>query len=162
MFADAPEAWFSALGEPLGDAERADIAAYLAGLGMKPTLPALLVESWGQAGSLTRNPIDSWWDTEEAERTRLEAFASLDPSEPEWLATTDALHGAAALAAVRWGVADPGLVRAAAGAASYATYQYRLARAAKVPPDHPFMRKYALFCGGRWPLGVYAERFAIF
>jgi hypothetical protein len=29
-------------------------------------------------------------------------------------------------------------------------------------PEHPFLRKYALYCGGRWPLGVYEDRFAIF
>ena len=162
MTADDPQRWFSTLGEPLGEAERADIDAYLAGLGIGPSLPTLLVESWTQAGSLTRSPAGSWWDIEEAERTRLEKLANLDPSDPEWLTTTDALHGAAALAAVRAGVADPGLVRAAAGAAAYATYQFRLTRAAKASPDHPFMRKYALFCGGRWPLGVYGERFAIF
>jgi hypothetical protein len=27
--------------------------------------------------------------------------------------------------------------------------------AASAFPDHPFVRKYALFSGGRWPLGVY-------
>jgi hypothetical protein len=27
---------------------------------------------------------------------------------------------------------------------------------------HPFLRKYALYCGGRWPLGLYHGRFAIF
>jgi hypothetical protein len=30
------------------------------------------------------------------------------------------------------------------------------------PPTHAFLRKYALYCGGRWPLGVYDGRFAIF
>lgn len=159
---NAPEAWFSTLGEPLGDAERSEIDAYLSGLGMNAVLPALLVESWGQAGSLARSPVGPWWDVEEAERSRLQELAQLDPCDPEWLATTETLRGAAALAAVRSGVADPGLVRAAAGAATYATYQYRLARAANVRPSHPFMRKCALFCGGRWPLGVYGDRFAIF
>jgi hypothetical protein len=159
---DAPEAWFSALGQPLGDAEHSEIDAYLGGLGMKTKLPALLVESWDQAGSLARSPVGPWWEIEEAERTRLQELARLDPSDPAWLATTEALHGAAALAAIRSGVADAGLVRAAAGAATYAAFQYRLAQAAKVSPSHAFMRKYALFCGGRWPLGVYGDRFAIF
>jgi len=27
---------------------------------------------------------------------------------------------------------------------------------------HPFLRKYALYCAGRWPLGVYENCFAIF
>jgi hypothetical protein len=49
-----------------------------------------------------------------------------------------------------------------AGVASYVTYQARLALAAGASQDHPFLRKYALYCGGRWPLGVYQGRFAIF
>jgi len=36
------------------------------------------------------------------------------------------------------------------------------ARAADAGDHHPFVRKYALFSGGRWPLGVYGDRFAIF
>ena len=154
--------WFSALGEPLDDAERSEIRAYLRGVGVKASLPTLVVESWDQAGGITRNPAGSWWSAEEAERKRLEKHAQLDPADPEWLAATETLHGAAALAATRSGVSDPGLIRAAAGAAGYAAYQYRLARAAGASPDHPFVRKYALFCGGRWPLGVYSDRFAIF
>ncbi len=34
--------------------------------------------------------------------------------------------------------------------------------AAAASAAHPFLRKYALYCGGRWPLGVYQGRFAIF
>jgi hypothetical protein len=154
--------WFSTLGEPLGIAERSEIHAYLQGLGVKASLPALVVESWSQAGSIVRNPAGDWWDAEEAERGRLETRAHLDPADPEWLAATETLHGAAAVAATRSGVSDPGLIRAAAGAAGYAAYQYRLARAAGASSDHPFVQKYALFCGGRWPLGVYSDRFAIF
>lgn len=159
---DLHAAWFSTLGAPLGAGEEADVAAYLAGLGLAPRLPTLLVESWSQAAEITRNPAGEWWRAEEAERARLERGARLDPADPEWLALTDTLHGAAAVAAARSGCADPGLIRAAAGAATYAAYQYRLARAAHASDDHPFVRKYALFSGGRWPLGVYGDRFAIF
>lgn len=49
-----------------------------------------------------------------------------------------------------------------AGAATYAFHQYRLARATGAPDDHPFVRKCRMFCGGRWPPGVYGDRFAIF
>ena len=52
-------------------------------------------------------------------------------------ALNEALHGAAAVAAARNGCA------AVAG-------------------GHPFLRKYALYCGGRWPLGIYDRVFAIF
>jgi hypothetical protein len=155
------EAWFSALGEPLGDAERAEIAAYLQGLGL-PDLPVHAASSWREAGELCRQPADAWWRAEEAERTRLQSSAHLDPADPAWLQVTDRLHGAAAVAAARSGCADAALIRVAAGAATFAAYQQRLAQAAGAPAVHPFMRKYALYSGGRWPLGVYGERFAIF
>jgi hypothetical protein len=155
-------AWFSALGEPLGEAEAADIAAYLAALAVAPRLPPLTVTSWSQAGEIARMPADRWWRTEEAERARLEQRVRLDPADRDWLALTDTLHGAAAVAAARSGCAEQGLIRAAAGAATYAVHEYRLARGAGAGEDHPFVRKYALFAGGRWPLGVYGDRFAIF
>jgi hypothetical protein len=156
------EAWFSALGEPLGEAEHAEIAAYLHGLGL-PDLPVRAASSWQEAGELCRRPADAWWQAEEAERVRLESSsARLDPADPAWLRATEKLHGAAAVAATRSGCADAALIRVAAGAATFAAYQQRLARAAGAPATHPFLRKYALYCGGRWPLGVYGERFAIF
>jgi hypothetical protein len=156
------EAWFSALGEPLGDDEANEIAGYLAGLGMDPAMPVRGVSSWQEAGELCRTPSDEWWRAEEAGRARLERSARLDPADPDWLALNEALHGAAAVAATRAGCADAALIRAAAGAASYAAYQARLARAAQAPVAHPFLRKYALYCSGRWPLGIYDQRFAIF
>jgi hypothetical protein len=159
---DLHAAWFSTLGAPLGEGEAADIDAYLAGLGLAAALPPLVVAGWGQAGEIIRNAAGAWWAAEEAERARLEHGARLDPADPQWLALTDTLHGAAAVAAARGGGADPGLIRAAAGAATYAAHQYRLARAAGERDTHPFMRKYALFSGGRWPLGLYGDRFAIF
>ena len=161
MSAALDEAWFSALGEPLGDAEHAEIAAYLHGLGL-PDLPVRAASSWQEAGELCRQPAGAWWQAEEAERVRLESSARLDPADPAWLQVTDKLHGAAAVAAARSGCADVALIRVAAGAATFAAYQQRLARAAGAPAAHPFLRKYALYCGGRWPLGVYGERFAIF
>lgn len=154
------EAWFSALGEPLGDFERAEIAAYLSGIGMQS--PVREVSSWKEALEICAHPADAWWNAEEAERVRLESAVKLDPAQPEWLSLNEALHGAAAVAAARAGCSDGALIRAAAGAASYAAYQARLARAAGAGPTHPFLRKYALYCGGRWPLGVYDGRFAIF
>jgi hypothetical protein len=33
---------------------------------------------------------------------------------------------------------------------------------AGAPDSRAFLRKYALYCAGRWPLGVYGERFAIY
>ena len=156
------EAWFSALGEPLGDDERSEIAAYLDGLGMDAAMPIQQALTWQKAHELCRTRSDDWWRAEEDARARLERSARLDPADPEWLALNDALHGAAAVAAARAGCADAALIRVAAGAASYAAYQARLARAAGAASGHPFLRKYALYCGGRWPLGIYHHAFAIF
>lgn len=153
-------AWFSALGEPLGDAERAAIAAYLSGFGMHASIGQ--VTSWLEAATISKQPADAWWRAEERERERLEKSARLNPADPGWLALNEKLHGAAAVAAARAGCADAALIRAAAGAASYAAYQARLAQAAGAASRHPFLHKYTLYCGGRWPLGVYEERFAIF
>lgn len=155
-------AWFSAFGAPLGDDERCEIADYLGGLGMDASIPVHLVKTWSEAGETCQAPSDRWWRAEEDERARLERSARLDPADPEWLALNEALHGAAAVAAARGGCADAALIRVAAGAASYAAYQARLARAAGAAGGHPFLRKYALYCGGRWPLCIYDRVFAIF
>ncbi|MEO7404112.1 MAG: hypothetical protein ABIU95_10630, partial [Burkholderiales bacterium] len=88
--------------------------------------------------------------------------ATLDPATSGWIKRNDALHGCAAVAASRFGCSDAGMIKVAAGAASYAAYHQQLAITARVPDTHPFQRKYALFMGGRWPLGVYGDRFAIF
>lgn len=153
-------AWFSALGEPLGAAERTDIAAYLSGLGLAARVHA--VASWQEAAAVCGQRADRWWNAEEAQRERLEMRATLNPADPAWLTLNESLHRAATVAAARSNCADAALIRAAAGAASYALYQARLAEAAGAAPAHPFLRKYALYCGGRWPLGVYGERYAIF
>ena len=154
------EAWFSALGESLGEAERFEIDAYLAGIGMPS--PVQAVSSWSEARELCSGPAQAWWDAEEAERRGLEERCRLNPADPQWLGLNEALHGAAAVAAARAGCTDTALIRAAAGAASYSAYQARLALAAGAAASHPFLRKYALYCGGRWPLGIYNGRFAIF
>lgn len=153
-------AWFSALGQPLRDDERSEVAAYLGGLGIRA--PIDHVASWPEAGELCRRRSDQWWNAEETERLCLERAAHLDPADREWLSLNEQLHAAAAAAAERAGYAGAALIYAAAGAASYAAYHARLARAAGAPADHPFARKYALYCAGRWPLGIYDGRFRVF
>lgn len=51
------EAWFGALGEPLVEAERVEIAAYLGGIGF--AVPVDVVTSWGEAYTL-RRPLAAW------------------------------------------------------------------------------------------------------
>ncbi len=156
------QAWFSTLGEPLGKAELADIAGYLRGLGLEAGAEPLLASGWADAARLLRSAAGEWWEREEAERRRLEAVAHLDPADPDWVRLNDLLHGAAAVAAGRGGNDDPGMIRVAAGAASYAAYHHELALVAGCDGDHPFIRKYSLYAGGRWLLGVYDGRLAIF
>ncbi len=154
--------WFLALGEPLRVEEHARIAAYLQGLGMDPGMPVRMATTWSEAGALCRRPAQPWWQLEETERRHLEQTAQLDPADPDWLALSDRVRDASAQAAGRAGCSDATLIQVAAGAAAQAAYQARLARAAAVPPAHPFLQKDALYRGGRWPLGVYADEFAIF
>jgi hypothetical protein len=73
-----------------------------------------------------------------------------------------ALHGHAALAAARQGIADPVLSRVAAGAAALACHQMGLVQAAGAREDHPLAAKYRLFAGGRWLLGVVGGRCYLF
>src|SRR5262249_44873967 len=77
-------------------------------------------------------------------------------------AASDRVHGEAAVAAVRDGVADPALHRVAAGAATQACYHAALALAAGRGDTHAFGAKFRLFAGGRWTLGIVGERFFVF
>lgn len=165
-------AWFSACGLPLEGSDRREVANYLAGLGADASTRVEAVASWDHAELIIRSPLwdTAWWDREEAERKRLldlcigrvgreEALETLG------LATSaghDLIHGAAAVAAARSGVSDAALIRAAAGSASIAAHGQALARLAGVGDDHFFMRRYRLFEGGRWPLGVVDGAFHLF
>ena len=79
---------------------------------------------------------------------------------------SDVVHGAAAVAASRGGVADQGLTRSAAGAATMSAYQAAVEKAANdtanVADGHAFAAKFRLFEAGHWPLCVRAGTFYIF
>lgn len=161
MSRPAYESWFSTLGAPLGAGELAELAAYLEGLGLDA--PPELVTDWPSASATIHRPADArWCQAEEARQAALQRTVQLDPADRAWIALNDALHGAAAVAAMRFGCSDAGMIKAAAGAASFAAHQAELATAAGCDANHPFRRKFALFEAGRWPLGLYAGRFAIF
>jgi hypothetical protein len=165
-------AWFACLAFPLAAADQRDAKAYLAALGYSDGTEVAGVRSWRDAEGVIRDPDwdERWWTREERERERLMAQARGQLGEAALLerltAATelacDAIHGAAAIAAERDGVADAALVRAASGAASMALHAAALARLAGQGPEHLFMRKYALFESGRWPLGVVGGRFHLF
>jgi hypothetical protein len=154
--------WFSSLGQALAAAEVADAEAYAAALGF--VVPAHVVADWNAAARLIQSPRPElgWWEAERAEQTRLSA--SLPPNAPVELgaALAQLLHGAAAVAAARFGYAGAGMLRAAAGAAGLAAYQAELAARAGRPAQHPFALKLALFAAGRWPLGIYDNRVMVF
>ena len=162
--ARAPAAWFTCLGLPLVEAEAIDLADYLRGIGIAANTPVVLVDSWQAAEATLKNPQwdQSWWQAEEAERARLlkacggsdAALKTLTQATDE---VTEALHGAAAVAAARSGVADPYLVRVAAGAALQAVHQAALAEQAG-EADHPFIKKRGLYASGHWLLGTYTGK----
>ncbi len=162
--------WFAALGEPATEGERAEVALYLEGSGLGHCAVDWL-HDWAAARDISRSADwdHAWWEGEQGrQRTLYEAAAAaFDESVLLRLLTdvTDAagrlLHGPAAVAAAARGVADPGLIRAAAGAAAQAAYQAALARLALAGADHPFAAKFRLYLAGRWPLIVARGRFSI-
>ncbi len=164
--------WFSAVGEPLGAAENQAAAAYAAALGFPQAMVAA-VEDWDEAEAAARNP--DWntagWEAEEQLRAALTAAALdlIDDQDTLMAALTSVtgtaskvVHDAAGRAAGRHGVADQALIRAAAGAATQASYQAALVLAAGADADHAFAVKYRLFEAGRWPLGIVGMTFNLF
>lgn len=155
-------AWFNTLGQPLSDAERGAIDAYLCGLGLTSTAPTLVVPGWDALAPIIRNPSLTWWEREEQLRRALAGASHPLRAEGEWVRLNDEIHQAASAAAARFTCADAGLIKAATGAASFAAHDYQLVTAAGAGPGHAFLHKYTLFAHGRWPLGLYDGRFAIF
>jgi hypothetical protein len=163
-------AWFAACGEDLAEAERVDAAAYLAALGMPDTTIAG-VAGWSEAAAVTQRQDwnRAWWEAETKEQQdlhrraekRFGSHALLSALSIVTQAATE-LHGAAAIAASRAGLADAALTRVAAGAAAQACHHAALALSLDAGPDHLFARKYRLFVAGRWPLGIVGDRFFVF
>jgi hypothetical protein len=162
--------WFAACGEALTAGERDDAAAYLAALGI-PGTPIAGVASWPEAAAISRRPDWSraWWEKESQAQQELQRSAEHRFGAATLLAALTAvteaaepLHGAAALAMSRAGIADAALARVAAGSAAQACHQAALALAADAGAEHVFAVKYRLFAGGRWPLGVVGDRFFVF
>ena len=168
----ADAAWFACLGLGLTPSDVRDASAYLAALDYPFSTPVRGVPDWRAALALTRDPDwdHRWWDREEAERVRLMTLAEqrlgrlalLERLTAATELAAQVIHGAAAIAAEREGVADATLVRAASGAATMALHGATLARLAGQGPEHVFVRKYTLFESGRWPLGVVGGAFHLF
>lgn len=162
--------WLAACGDPLTDSERADVRRYLAELDL-PIVPIEGVATWSDAAAITKRPDwnQAWWAAEERAARALQERAAAALGKSALLAAlsevTEAatsLHGHAALATARAGIADPALSRVAAGAAALACHQMGLVRAAQASEDHPLAIKYRLSAGGRWLLGVVGETCYLF
>jgi len=168
----APEAWFSCVGLPLAPSDRAEIEALIRDDALLARVEIGVVSQWHEAGEIIRaaDRDSAWWDHEEEERERLWQCAAERYGEDELStrlraitdALADAVHDAAAAAAARAGVVDPALIRAASGAALMAAHQQALCELAGEGGTHYFTRKFALFAGGRWPLGYHRGRYVVF
>lgn len=155
------QAWFSTLGEEPTEAERADARLYLDGLGLGAIEVVWVADLAAARDTARRSDWDRAWA--EAERAATAALtASVDAGIGRGHATdrfnrlmsnlSTIVTGPAATAAARFGLADPGLNRAMAGAAIQAAFERALVAAADAGRDHPLAAKYRLFAGGRWPL----------
>jgi hypothetical protein len=172
MTVHAGQAFFERLGVPLDETERAALAAVVNGVPGWMSLTAGRVESWIELARIvqSQHADDDWADWEEGERERLWSLASEQHTEHDLhrrlsamneALSSDAAH-AASQAAERDGVADAGLVGAAAAAALLAAHQASLVGLAGLAPEHYFRLKFELFRAGRWPLGVVDGVYRVF
>jgi len=163
--------WFAAVGEPVTPGEREEAEAYLQALAFTD-IAVEWISDWAEARRATEDPgwERAWWQREQALQSDLYGAAVHHYGESAVLAAlTDLtesavrlLHGPAAVAAARAGVADAGLTRVAAGAAAQACYQAALCRLVGAARNHGFEAKLRLFVAGRWPLTVVGKRFYVF
>lgn len=160
-------AWFGAVGQALGAAERDAAQRYLNAVGFA-ACPIVGVARWGDAKAIADAPDwdPAWWDAEERARGALLEAATARHGRAALLsaltvAARTASERAYACVASAEGV-DASLARAAAGAASQACYLAALAAAVESTAAHAFVAKFALFERGRWPLGIVGGRFHVF
>src|SRR5262249_39971607 len=164
-------AWFATVGAPLTQIERDDAAAWLSALD-RADIAIDPVPDWAAAKALADAPgwDQAWWVAEERQRTALLAEATarhgraplFDALTRITRAMSDPAHDRATHGLKRAGLADEGLARAAAGAATQAGYLAALALAPGQPPSHAFLAKLRLFEAGRWPLGIVTARLWVF
>ena len=169
LIAHSPH-WYSRLGEPLSDEDKAVASGYAQALEMGSLALHLVVDAAAaQAFSSDPDWDCRWWSREEQERQRLmgEAQARLGAA-----AVLDALSAAVephtgsslqmATASPLLGAADEALARAASGALLMSLHCQSLARLCNRGEAHLFMRKCELFSRGRWPLGVRDQTLFLF
>jgi len=155
-------AWFARVGLPLAEEERAAIGEMLHVVLPDAPIAITALASWQEAAVFVRAAAhdSAWWDDEEEERELLWARAAEERTEAALLELElrDAAHAAMAAA----GVADTSIAGEAVAMALLAAHQHALAEIAGAGTGHRFVRKYALYKGGRWPVGYHSARFVIF
>jgi hypothetical protein len=164
--------WFSAVGQPLRPGLKRDARAWLDGLGFPDATPIAL-RDWREAADAAESTgiDDPAFEAEEQLRAALtvEAVDLLGEDAVTVALTHVAAElgpaiGEAALNATRvWGLDDPGLVNAAAGAGVQAGHNaVLLLLAGRAEENHPFALKYRLFELGRWPVALIGSSLHIF
>jgi hypothetical protein len=164
--------WFARVGLPLADGERAAIADLLRVVLPDAPVAITALATWQEAGVFARAAAHdcAWWDDEEEERELLWARAAENRTEAGLFELVTAatrgldveLRDAAHASMTAAGVADAAIAGEAAAMALLAAHQQALAQLAGAGTGHRFFRKYALFEGGRWPVGYHSARFVIF
>lgn len=163
--------WFARIGAPLDQEDRRDVQMILHRHGVETSADIVLLRNWYAAAAWINSEHSvAGWDDDEHERERLWLQLVLHMSESELLArlaaTVEAaapvVRTAVANAAAREAGLEPELIDTAAAAALLCLHQHALARLAGAGDEHPFLRKYALFARGRWPLGLNAGRYGLY
>jgi len=164
--------WFARVGMPLTSAENAAVGELVRVVAPHSPVAIAALASWPEAARFVRLTADdsAWWDDEEEEREVLWLRAAELHSEEELLrelglitrGIAEEVSAAAFAAATAAGISDVAVAREAAAMALLAAHHNALAQAAGAGPDHRFVRKYALFTHGRWPLGYHSARFTVF
>lgn len=163
--------WFSFVGTPLSEAERSDISEYTSALGLGELKLVELADWRAAEDCIKQTDWDvNWWNAEEERRKILLEQATAKIGDTALTCalsnlsekTSEIVHGAAAIAASRGGVADQGLTRSAAGAATMSAYQAAVEKAASRNNDHAFAAKFRLFEAGHWPLCVRSGTIYVF
>jgi hypothetical protein len=154
--------WFSLLGLPFSDDERARLDA------LAPHV--VRVSGWDEARRIGDDPrAGAAYDADADEVVALKAQA-LETVSPDVLLQAmsavvdrglDVFMDAARTAAQRAGMHDETLVRLAAGAAGEAVYRGALASAV-AGTGHRFAETEALFAAGRWPLARIDDTLYVF
>jgi len=162
--------WFEATGNSLGQEEIKIATLYLKALGVKHR-DITVVREWKAVRNVACRAdwMPTWWKTERDLSVALtaESKAVLGDRlfhsrmtqimrkifDPVPRGVSDILFSL--------DIRDEALVKSATGAVTEAVHQAALGTMKVSNNNHPFLYKFQLFRAGRWPLGVYGDKFFI-